>query len=486
MKNYVILSIFVLFICIVGQTDAQNRWEQFKGPGGMGVSLEDKSLPVHFSTEKNLLWKTEVPFGYSSPCIWDDKIFLTGITGTELEILCLDRKTGDILWYQQAWYEFIERVHRSNSSASPTPATDGQRVYVYLGSCGLLCYDFDGNEIWSRLMPPPPNRYGTAGSLIVAKNKLIFCNDNSKKSTLEAINAETGETIWKVDRSNIKYESWTTPFYWNNNGVDEVIINGAGFMKAYDLNNGEERWSLPGVTYEPCVTPTVGEGMVFVTSYNMKINTEAIRPPKWTDLIAELDTDGDGELTFEETKPNKSILSRYDADGEGDHPLWGFHRFLDNDKNGKITETEWPKFENWINTFPYENALMAVKPDTSAEIVWRVEKGIPEIPSPLYYHNKVYMVKNGGMVTCVDAKTGEVKYRDRLGAGGPYYASPVGGDGKIYTASIRGVVTVFSAGDELNVLARNKLGERIGATPALVDGKIYIRTDKHIYVFGLK
>ena len=255
-------------------------------------------------------------------------------------------------------------------------------------------------------------------------------------------------------------------------------------MKAYNLDTGEERWSLPGVTYEPCVTPTVGEGLVYVTSYNMKINSEAIRWPEWEELIEELDTDGDGELTFEETKPNKSILSRADADGEGDHPLWGFHKWLDEDKNGKVTAEEWPKFENWVNTFPYENALMAVKPDSTAEIVWKVEKGVPECPSPLYYQGRVYMIKNGGMVTCVDAKTGEVKYRDRLGAGGPYYASPVAGDDKIYAASVRGFVTVFECGDQLKVLAKNNLGERISATPALVDGKIYIRTDKHLYAFG--
>lgn len=484
MKKCILACIAILSICLVGKIDAQNRWEQFKGPDGMGIALEKNALPVHFDNEKNLLWKTEIPFGYSSPCIWEDKIFITGISGTELETLCLDRNTGDILWRQQAFYEFVERVHRSHSPATPTAATDGERVYVYIGSCGLLCYDFEGNEIWSRIMRPPPNRYGTGASLIVAKNKLIFYVDKKENSFLEAIDTATGETIWKVERPEITYESWTTPFYWNNNGFDEVIINGAGFMKAYDLENGEERWSFPGVTYEPCVTPTAGEGMIFITSYNMKLNSEAIRPPDWADLIAELDTDGDNELTLKETRPNKSILSRYDADGEGDHPLWGFFRFLDEDKNGKITETEWPKFKNWIDTFPYEDALMALKPDSSAQIVWRVEEGIPEVPSPLYYKGKVYLVKNGGMVTCVDAKTGDVKYRDRLGAGGPYYASPVAGDGKIYTASIRGTVTVFSTGDELKVLARNKLGERIGATPALVDGKIYVRTDKHMFAFG--
>ena len=94
-------------------------------------------------------------------------------------------------------------------------------------------------------------------------------------------------------------------------------------MTAYDLNTGEQRWSFPGVTYEPCVTPVLGEGMVIITSYNMKLNSEAIRPPEWSELVELYDTDGDGMLTLKETKPNKSILSRADADGEGDHCGYG-------------------------------------------------------------------------------------------------------------------------------------------------------------------
>ena len=481
MRKIGILFLIILFCCTL--LSAQENWNQFKGPGGLGVASGNTPLPDKLDVETNLIWKTEIPHGISSPCIWRDRIFLTGMSGTELETFCIDRNTGEILWRQQAWYEFIERVHRSNSTASPTPVTDGERVYIYLGSCGLLCYDVDGNEVWDRIMRTPQNRYGSAASLILAEGRLIFCNDNADDSYLEAIDSETGETIWHIERPDY-IESWTTPFYWNNKGVDEILINGAGFLNAYALEDGRELWSLPGVTYEPCVTPTIGEGFVFVTSYNMKLNSEAIRPPEWTDLLAELDTDGNGELTLKETKPNKSVISRADADGEGDHPLWGFHKYLDADTSGAINRAEWQKLLDWIDTFPYENALMAIKPDASAEIVWRVEKGIPECPSPLYYDGHVIMVKNGGLTTCVDAKNGEIQFSEYLGAGGPYYASPVAGDGKIYAASVRGTVTVFKAGKKLKVISRNDLGERISATPALVDGKIYVRTDKHLYAFG--
>ena len=358
---------------------------------------------------------------------------------------------------------------------------------MYFGSSGLLAYDLDGKEVWSRVMPPLPNMYGSASSLILANDLLVFCNDNERRSYLEVIDPATGKTVWRKDRPELKY-NWTTPMYWKNNGVDELVVNGQGGLRAYLLKDGTERWTLPGLTPEPCVTPVAHDGRIYVTSYNMKTNTEVVGLPDWDDLVKELDTDGDGELTLAESKPNKSILSRADADGEGDHPLWGFHRFLDEDRNGKITRSEWQKIVAWIDSFPQVNGIIAVKPPDQdgslAEIVWKHEKGVPEVPSPLYYDGRVYSVKNGGMVTCLDAKTGEKKYRARLGAGGPYYASLVAGDGKIFASSVRGVVTVFEAGDQLKILARNDLKERISATPALLGGEVYVRTDQHLFAFG--
>ena len=119
-------------------------------------------------------------------------------------------------------------------------------------------------------------------------------------------------------------------------------------------------------------------------------------------------------------------------------------------------------------------------------VVWSHGKGVPECPSPLYYDGRIYMVKNGGMISCLDSKTGELKYQGRLGAGGPYYASLITGDGKIFASSRRGVVTVFEVGDELKVLARNDLKGRIMSTPAIVDGKLYVRTENSLFAFGLK
>ena len=222
----------------------------------------------------------------------------------------------------------------------------------------------------------------------------------------------------------------------------------------------------------------------------MNTNTEVIGIPEYSELLKEYDLDKDGELTFKEIEPNKSFLSRYDADGEGDHPIRGFFRFLDRDKSGKLTSSEWTEIFKWLDEFKQENALMAIKPgikgEYDTEVIWRYTKGVPECPSPIYYDGLVYMLKNGGILTCLDAKSGELKYEEKIGSGGPYYSSPVIGDGKMYTCSARGFVTVIRVGDKLEVLARNDLGERLMATPAIVDDKIYVRTDKHLFSFGLK
>jgi len=143
----------------------------------------------------------------------------------------------------------------------------------------------------------------------------------------------------------------------------------------------------------------------------------------------------------------------------------------------------------WLETFEHANALMAICPpgaEQEPEIVWQHPRGVPECPSPLYYEGRVYMVKNGGIASCLDAETGELKFQERLDSRGPFYASPVAGDGKLYFASARGEVTVIEASDSLKVLSRNGLGERIMATPALVDGVVYVRTDSHLYAFGIE
>jgi len=463
----------------------QEQWSQFRGPGGSGLAPDAAPLPVQLDLESNLRWRCELPPGHSSPCIHGDRIFVTGATDRELLTICLDRKTGAVLWQRGALSDMFESRHRINGPATPSPTTDGKHVCVYFGSCGLICYDFEGRELWMRRMRIPENMYGTAASPIMAEGMLIFLNDNAGQSSLEALDPTDGSTLWRKARPTFP-AGWSSPMLWRNGEVDELVIYGVGWITAYDLADGAERWSVPGMTDEPCITPVSGDGLVFVTSYNMRTNPEVIGLPEYAELLEDYDGDEDGELTYDEVRSNPSILSRYDADGEGDHPLAGFFRFLDRNRDGRLTEQEWGHMRAFLDQFQFHNALLALRPGTEGgqvEIAWQHGRGVPECPSPLHLDGLVYVVKNGGILTCLDARTGEVAYQSRLEAGGPYYASPVAGDGKVYTTSARGVVTVLSAGRELKVLSQNDLGERIMATPALVEGTVYVRTETELLAF---
>jgi outer membrane protein assembly factor BamB len=404
----------------------------------------------------------------------------------ELSTLCLDRASGELLWTRTLPGEDLGRVHDINGPASPTPCADAERVYVWFGGFGLVAYTHAGEEVWRRELPPPRNSFGPAASPVLAGGRLIFLNDNQDASWLEAIEPATGETLWRVEREGFG-SGWSTPAVWRNGDVEELLVYGVWWLTGYDLATGAERWSVPGLSDEPIVTPVSGAGLVYVSSYNMRTSTEAIGLPTFAAMLERYDHDGDGQLDRAEADENDSVLSRFDADGEGDHPLRIFFRFLDVDQDGEITATEWEKLVAWLNGFEHANAVVAVRPgdgETGAKIAWQFPRGVPENPSPLYYRERVYTVKNGGLATCLDARTGAPKWEGRIGSRGPCYASPVAGDGKLYHASARGVVTVFRAADELEVLSHCELGERVMATPALADGRVYVRTEAALYAFG--
>lgn len=499
------LAITQLFVIVPGQdpvskgsavqapvatdADGQRNWAQFRGPGARGIAVGSQPLPVEFGPRRGLVFRTELPPGHSSPCIWGDKIFLTGAQDRVLHTICLDRATGKQVWRREIETPKLERVHRINSSASPTPAADAEYVFVYFGSFGLVCYTHAGKEVWRRELKSARNIFGTATSCILQGEHLIFNRDTNEESFLELIERKTGRVVRKTDRTGFP-SGWSTPVIRSLDGLDELIVYGAFHLTAYDLKSGEERWSVPGLADEPCITPVMGDGLVFVSSYNMRTNPEVIGLPKFDELLKLYDQDDNQRLTRAEVASNKSILSRVDADGEGDHPLRGFFRFLDKNRDGELIAEEWQKMFRWLGSFKQANALIAIRPGDGdkrgAEIAWQYSEGVPECPSPLYYEGRIYLIKNGGIATCLDAKSGEMKFQGRIGARGPCYASPLAGDGKIYAASARGVITVLQAADELKVLARNDLGERIMATPALLDGRIYVRTEKHLFAFAVK
>jgi len=424
-----VASVVLSSFAAVATNGGEVWWPQFRGPNSSG--LGDGRPPVRFGPDENVLWKTAVGPGHSSPIIWERRIFLTEFDQAtrQLATLCIERRTGKILWRRSVAPDQIEKVHELSSPAGATPATDGERVYVYFGSYGLVSYDLDGNQKWEMRLALPQNPYGAVASPIVA-GELLVLNHQGEDSYLLGVNRRDGRTVWKTDRSMFQY-GWSTPVHWRHDGVDEIVVLGGDFkpdqrLMAYNLADGAERWWVGGLP--PCgkSTPVIGGGLLFLAA---------------PDIIM--------EPAAEKQNPERAA-------------------------------------QLYANNAA---RVMAVRPGNKGEvsqasIAWSERRGVPGVPSPLYYNGRLYTFLNGGIVFCRVAQTGELVYSGRLGAMGYYYSSPVAADQKIYIASADGVVVVLDAGEKLNILATNKLDGATLATPALVDGNIYVRTDRHLYAFG--
>ncbi|MBZ0257405.1 PQQ-like beta-propeller repeat protein, partial [bacterium] len=215
--------IFSILACI--SADAKSQWDRFRGPNGSGVAV-DANPPIEFGPDKNLKWKIEIPKGESSPVMWDDHIYITGIEGTSLITFCINRESGDVIWKQSYKAEKLEPHHPQNSPASSSPAVDSENVYIYFGSYGVLCYDHDGNEVWTSPVRTPLNMHGTATSPILYKDLIYLIHDSlDGDSYILALNKKDGSEAWKTKRE-VYNPNWSTPLLWSKKTGDELIVLG--------------------------------------------------------------------------------------------------------------------------------------------------------------------------------------------------------------------------------------------------------------------
>ncbi|NLF69009.1 MAG: PQQ-binding-like beta-propeller repeat protein [Candidatus Anammoximicrobium sp.] len=470
--------------------ESQVRWPQFRGANACGVSPDAACLPVEFGPAK-ALWATRLPPGHSSPCIWGDRIFLTAIDpdSGKLEAICLDRNRGEILWRRAAPATAIENVHPISTPANATPATDGQRVYVYFGSWGLLCYDLAGCELWRLPQPAPPTQYGSGSSPIVAGQYLILSCEHPPKPVLLAIACRTGHVVWR--REALPYlPGYATPVVWDHGGMRQVVMHTSVGLTGYRLDDGAEQWRI-GMLSAAASTPTVTGDRLFVAACWPGGEPEDRIPlPEFDQSLAKYDADADGKISKRELPADLPIVRRAEVGGivGAEIPLARAFGFFDTDGDERYDRAEWSRAVAFSQR-GREHGLLAVRPGgqgdvTRSHVAWRETRSVAEVPSPLVYRGQVYMVKDGGIVSCLDAASGRLCYRVRLGPRGAYFASPVAGDGKIYTASYGGIVTVFAAGPTFQLLAANDLQEPILATPAITAGKLYVRTQHRLYAFG--
>jgi len=494
------ICVALILLCPLAARGEQEKvqWNQFRGPNGQGAAPADH-IPVHFSPEANVLWRTAVPPGHSSPVLWGSRVFLTASEPAhpkELITLAFDRQEGKVLWRQAVQAETSGRFHPLNNAASSTPAVDDKHVYVYFGTYGLLCYDHAGSEVWQRKIATPTSKYGVATSPILYQDKVILVLDgDGGSSRLLAVQRDTGQTAWEQPRSLFR-AGWSTPMIFRHGEVDELVVLGSKRLTAYDPATGAEIWWAGGFPEETVGIPATGAGLLFASAAALggRGDDALDAAATWKTTVAAFDRNHDNQIQRDEMTEGFAFIQRPEL--PRDNPGYGLPirdmdsllRIFDHDKNGIISEGEWMETMAGFAALSHPT-LVALRPGATKEarpshVAWEIQQGIPETPSLLSCRDRLYLLRDGGLLTCLEAATGQELFRERIGASGQYTASPIVAGDKLIVASVPGVVTVIQVGDKLNVLARNDFREPIFATPAVAENKLYLRTTGHLYALG--
>ncbi|MFN7646720.1 MAG: PQQ-binding-like beta-propeller repeat protein [Acidobacteriota bacterium] len=430
-----------LTVCLLATSflHAEN-WPQYRGIAASG--LGDGTPPLRWNTEtgENIRWKTPIPgLGYSSPVVWGHRLFLTtavpakgdaevklGLYGDikpvknegaqSFQVLCLDRRTGKILWQQTAVQTTPKiKRHPKSSHANPTPATDGQRLIVSFGSEGLYAYSLDGKLLWKKDLGvldsgyyvAPDAQWGFASSPILHEDKVIIQADVQKNSFLAAFDAKTGKELWRTPRQDVP--TFGTPAVLpNGEGGLQVVVNGWKHMGGYDLATGKERWRLAGTGDIPVPTPVFANGLIVLTA----------------------------------------------AHGGG-RPIYAIRP----DAKGDLSQNK-------------------------AAIAWSQDRSGNYMQTPLLADGIGYFCLDNGVMTVFELTSGERLYQQRLGTASGFTSSPVAAAGRLYITNEDGHTFVLQQGKEYKVLAENELGEPVMATPAVVDGTLYLRGGRHLFAIG--
>jgi len=489
----IFITCFAFFSLLeVNQLCAQpDNWSQFRGINCSGLAAEDQNPPVIFGPDKNILWKTSLPVGYSSPCIWGDCIFITGINveGKLLNLFCIDRNDGTIRWEEDIAVKEFEKIHAMGNPDTATPSTDGERVYFYFGSYGLLCYDLNGKQEWNLPMPIPNSRHEMGTSPIIKGDLVILnCIGDQNDPRLLAINKYDGSIEWKHSLEKPKNrDSFSTPVIYK----DEIIIYASDYVAGYSIKTGDINWRFAIDVPDAVCTPVLGENILYIASHSTMGSPPMISQfPDFQAFAAKYDKNGDLKLDRNEVQDFRFKLYPEMPEIPGyDIPIMYVMGWWDSNKDNYIDSTEWNnKIEYWLARYNRQG-LKAIKLGGEGDInmdhfLWGQTEDVPYLSSPLLYNNHIYMIKNGGTISCFNAKNGNRLYREKLGASGIYFSSPIVAGGRIYIASYKGIVTVFEAGTKPKLLVQNDMNEKIMATPAVVDNKLYIRTEKSLYAFG--
>lgn len=476
----------VLSLATLAGAQATASWPQFLGSGATSRAVGASSL--RFDRDKGLRFEAALPPGESSPCVVGDRIFLTGFEDGKLHMLAFDRHSGKQLWrHSVAGPKALEFSHKDAGVSMPTACANAERVFFYFPSYGLQARTHDGELVWEKQLPEGKMDFGCGSSPALHDSKVYLLRDGCPDGKLYALDEATGKEVWAIPRPAFRI-SHATPYFWHNEGGTELIVASSGSVVSFDPASGKETWRVEGLTPLVCTTPTSSKDRLYFAAWS---TSSAAGPDRFfaglevtLDLTEEqrgdsdklfdaLDKDGNGSLAYSEVPPGR-VLRVID--------------FLDSDGDKAVSRKEW----DGLMRFPKQgkNVMIAIRPGgkgdvTDTHIEWSYRRGIPYVASPLLYEGRIYLVKAGGILSCVDAKTGKARFRShRLEDRSEYYATPIGVDGHVILCSAEGTVYVLKVADKVDIVHECALEEQLVATPAIVDGTVYIRTRTKLYAFG--
>jgi outer membrane protein assembly factor BamB len=427
---------------LLSAANAQN-WPQFRGPEASGIGSGSPPIEWNGESGTNVLWKTEIPgLGHSSPVIWGDRIFITsavsgkggaplkvGLYGDiqpvadegpqQLNVYCLDRKSGKILWQQTSYSGPLKfKRHPKSSHANPTPATDGKRLVVFFGSEGLYTYDLDGKLLWKKDPGPldsgfymvPDAQWGFASSPILRDGMVVIQADVQKNSFLAAFDAASGKELWRTARKDVPTFGTPAVAPYTANGLksSQVVVNGWKHVGGYDLKTGKELWMWNGGGDIPVPTPVSKDGLILITSAH-----GSDRP------IYAFRTDASGTVA----KGNPSLA-------------WTVER------GGNYMQT--PLIDGGLAYFCLDNGILTVYQLSNGERIYqqRLGSGGGFSSSPVAADGRLYITSEDG-VSFVLAEGKEFKLLAKNELGETVMATPAISGGVLY---IRGRNHLFAIG----------------------------------------
>ncbi|HEX9004895.1 MAG TPA: PQQ-binding-like beta-propeller repeat protein [Blastocatellia bacterium] len=479
-----LLTVVLLIGCLGGISLADTDWSRFRGPNGTGVS-DATNLPTEFGPDKSVVWKTSLPEGHSSPVLSRNRIFVTGFSGDKkapkLFVIALDRKTGRELWRREIPRTKAGRLENVNGPASASPVTDGENVFAYFQDFGLISFTAEGKERWRVPMEPFNIFYGYGASPMLVDDKLILPVDQDGGSFLLAVDKNSGKTKWKIDRPEVISGYSTPTIYQPKTGAKQLLIPESFQLSAYSVADGKRVWWVRGLACEMKSVASYDNEYLYVNGWGFPLNQPGKQIPTvdFAEGLKRYDKNKDGFVGRDEisgAEPMDKVLA----------PNYGFDAF-DSNRDAKLDARDWDVFRSMMAS---ENGLLAIKLGgqgdmTDKAIRWKYQRPVPQVPSTLLYQGSLFMVNDSGILISFDPATGNVIKQGRLkGAIDKYFASPVGADGKVYLVSQDGTVSVVKATGEWEVLAVNVLGDEVFATPAIDDGKLYVRTKSTLYCFA--